>query len=362
MTLLSDAFVQLTAQAGALDLALDTIKVQLESDDPVTPSFAASFHAVADEIHVMEKWQMELAAKVAKVYSIPTGMITTAGPQQQAQTVYSAAKSMIREAEFTMEFQMTPRALSDPFDPFKVEAGCAHPDDYREPLPYHGAAPSDDEWLCSGCGYWKKGKAFGVTPLPQPEPLTDKELDELLERQAKTSVSDTRDQWLGVDLAANSDEAVIASFPISYPRLPMVNSHSSHNSIKALMHELEARNRQRATILYSPDITTSANAGMITELRLIMQYNDVTTPIKAVIDGIYTLESVGTMFVRSSELHFEAHPRTIHALAREFLTPATPLVNPSLGQLRQSIPWKMLGRDLREQCLFNPGMIAMALT
>jgi len=356
MTLLSDMFVKLTAQMA-----------QTEPDAPVTPSFAASFHAVADEIHVMEKWQMELAARVAKVYSIPTEMITTAGPQQ-AQTVYSAAKSMIREAEFTMEFQMTPRALSDPFDPFKVEAGCAHPDDYREPLPYHGAAPSDDEWLCSGCGYWKKGKAFGVTPLPQPEPLTDAELDELLEKQSKRSVSSGfRDQWLGnfdaysaVDLSVT--ESVTASFPIAYPRLPMPNSAMSHNSIKALMHELEARNRQRAHLLYSPDLTLSPSAGAITELRLIMQYNNVSTPIKAVIDGIYTLESVSMMFVRSSEQHYEAHPRTIHDLAREFLTPATPLVNPSLGQLGQSIPWKMLGRSLIEQRLFNPGVIAMALT
>ena len=311
-------------------------------------AFVPVSHELADDYISLEKFQIELINNLASTYNVPLDMITTVGQP-------------IREGEITMELRMTPGAL-DPFDPFKVEAGCAHPDDYREPLPYHGAVPSGDEWMCSGCGYWKKGAAFGVTPLPQPEPLTDKELDELLERQAKTSVSDTRDQWLGVDLAANSDEAVIASFPISYPRLPMVNSHSSHNSIKALMHELEARNRQRATILYSPDITTSANAGMITELRLIMQYNDVTTPIKAVIDGIYTLESVSTMFVLSSELHFEAHPRTIHALAREFLTPASPLVNPSLGQLGQSIPWKMLGRDLREQRLFNPGMIAMAIT
>jgi hypothetical protein len=217
--------------------------------------------------------------------------------------------------------------------------------------------------MCSGCGYWKKGKAFGVTPLPQPEPLTDKELDELLEKQAKTSVSDFRDnymgQWyaqVGADLSIG--ESVAASFPIPYPRLPMANAQVSYNAIKALMHELEDRNRQKATILYSPDITVNQHGSMITELRLIMQYNDRATPMKAVTDGLFTLESVGKMFVRSHEQHFEAHPRTIHDLAMEFLTPATPLVQPSLGQ---SIPWKLLGYDLREQRLYNPGMIALAL-
>lgn len=253
----------------------------------------------------------------------------------------------IRSGEITMEFQMK----GDLFDPFQVEAGCAHPEDYREPLPYYGATPSEDEWMCSGCGYWKKGSAFGVTPLPPAPKLTDEELEAELKKQSKRfdpglymNFPDMAYPLAGWDLAADSD--VSAQFPISYPRVPMSNSHNSHQSIMTLIKELEAR-RRSPSYVFAPDIHVTQGGGSIDQLR-IMTRSSGTRPMdqKDLIDAMYTLE-YATRYTRAPRTFFEADPTMMSSLIKIHDTPAGPMVQRAVGQSSPSpFGYKMIGYDL----------------
>jgi hypothetical protein len=269
--------------------------------------------------------------------------ISTAG---QANDFYDCWRSGIREGEFTLEVEMKG---ADPFDPFKVEAGCAHPDDYREPLPYYGAPPSDDEWLCSGCGYWKKGSSFGVTPLPKAEPLTDEELEENLKKQSKRfdpgqwmNFPDSYPVTIGHDLSAT--DSITAQFPVMFPRIPMSNSASSYKSITTLIQEME-RSKRSSSFQFAPDIHVAPGGGVIDELRVMTRGvgpRDITDT-KDILDAVYAME-YGTHYLRAPRVFFEADPVMMSSLSRIYDTPAGPMIRMIPGQ--PSMLYKLIGLEL----------------
>ncbi len=292
--------------------------------------------------------QQDIQAELSKAMSVQLERYQL----QMISTAFGVPEELlgIQSREITMELQMK----GDMFDPFKVEGGCAHPEDYHEPLPYQGRPPSPDEWLCTGCGYWRMGDAFGVTPLPPQKVEQTDERAEARERDARDKPSWFQGQMVGqfegFDPARG--ESLDVPYPPLYPMLPMANAKVSYDAVALLMQEVNARGVRGGGVQFEPDVVVDRFGGVINDLRVIMRWDESASD-KTLMDGVFALDYAGR-FVRARRQYFESHPRVLHELLQRFTGPTQAFSYP----MSPHRPYQMIGRDYLESRDLPPGLVA----